>query len=627
MDRNERIRRKALVESLLAEGYTPRGVSGGRGSALEEANRRDGRQSGFFARWSQNEEAIANKGLEAFVPDWNRYVRPDGPVIQHESNLVTSRAEMLADEINDLLTRSRYPVVNPDVVVVDPYTTRRYDKKSDSYKATEGAPRTWISGTLKVAPVDNHRGRKFIFTGAQNDAPIHGDFWANLLAYADFLGAEVVVGPWTYETQWWSENNPLARSYAPELAEYLCFGQMRIGPSFVFCGEMNTLPTANKPISDLVTYSRGKWAVFPHAKRQLKSVPSTDPKTQAHQVMTTGAVTMPKVIPRKAGVKSIFHHVFGATVVEFDQDGQIFCRQITGNDDGSFYDLDRYVAQGTVTGGHRVEAIVVGDLHIRKANQKNFAAVFGQGTKSELTEPHNMMDVLRPEKVFLHDIFDNEARNHHHAGDSAYSYEMAYRKRESVLDEILEVGQFLGSIKRDDTQVIVVESNHDIGLDRYVREGRYRNDGINVKAGLLLEAKYISLREAQADALDAGEEVPTFSLLEEALRTINPDHVEDVWWVHDGESFVLNGVECGHHGFRGANGAKGTVSGFARMGKKLNIGDKHSPEIDEGVYVAGVMNLRMGYNRGPSSWAVACIVQYQDGKRSIVTMQGGKWRA
>lgn len=99
------------------------------------------------------------------------------------------------------------------------------------------------------------------------------------------------------------------RSYAKEIEEFLCFGQMEIGDNFVFCGEMNTLPTARRPISDLTTYSRGRWAVFPHPMIQLKSVPSTDPRQQAHQVMTTGSITRPKVIPRKAGVKSVFHQV------------------------------------------------------------------------------------------------------------------------------------------------------------------------------------------------------------------------------------------------------------------------------------------------------------------------------
>ena len=76
--------------------------------------------------------------------------------------------------------------------------------------------------------------------------------------------------------------------------------QMLIGQNFVFCGEMNTLPTASQPVSDLMTYPRNRSAAFPHAKRQLKSVASTDPSAQSHFVMTTGAVTKPKIVPRKA---------------------------------------------------------------------------------------------------------------------------------------------------------------------------------------------------------------------------------------------------------------------------------------------------------------------------------------
>jgi hypothetical protein len=79
----------------------------------------------------------------------------------------------------------------------------------------EGTPRTWMTDTLRVAPIKDSRNRNFIFTGAQNDALLHEEFWANLLVYAAHIDAEIVVGPWTYETQWWAENNPTARSYAP----------------------------------------------------------------------------------------------------------------------------------------------------------------------------------------------------------------------------------------------------------------------------------------------------------------------------------------------------------------------------------------------------------------------------
>jgi len=237
------------------------------------------------------------------------------------------RAAALAGEMRTLLNISDYPVINPEAMVVQERIAFRYDRVLGRHVETEATPRTWLTDTLRVAPIKNPKGRRFLFSGAQNDAPVDMAFWANLNAYAKKIGAEIIVGPWTYETNWWDENNPASRDYDPVLQKHLCFGQMEIGGDFVFCGEMNTLPTASRPISDLTTYSCGRWAVFPHARLQLISVPSTD-GSQAHQIMTTGAVTRPRVIPRKAGVKSIFHQVMGATLVEFDDDGDIFPRQI-----------------------------------------------------------------------------------------------------------------------------------------------------------------------------------------------------------------------------------------------------------------------------------------------------------
>jgi len=626
----ERARRKAVVEGLLRAGYHPQGERGGIASATKEAERREGLN---YPNWVKKEEMFRDAGKEHFVPDWSLFPRQTVTVGEFEENAVDDtspedharvRANLLAEEVTRMVLSSKYPLINPDAIVVDSHMVRKYNRKTGAYELVEGTPRTWFTDTLKVAPIKDPRNRKFIFTSAQNDADLHPVWW-NLKAYAEWLGAEIVVGPLTYETQWWSDNDPTARAYAPELTDHLCFGQMAIGDNFIFAGEMNTLPTASAPISDLTTYSRSRWAVFPHQKRQLKSVPSTDPNIQAHQVMTTGSVTRPKVIPRKAGIKSIFHAVAGAVIVEFDADGDVFCRQISATEDGSFYDLDRHVSDGVVTTGHRVDALVVGDLHLRKLDQANALATFGFDMEGR-TYRNSVIDTLKPKNVLLHDIFDNEARNHHHQNDNAYSYEMAYRGRDNVLDEIDGVSRFLAKLKRDGFKIVVVESNHDIGLDRYVKEGRYRNDGINIRLGLKLEDRYLQYVEDRSNALDSGQPLPRFSLLEYAVKKFQPS-LESVEWAYDGYSFLINGIEVGHHGFRGVNGAKGTIQGFARVGRKMTIADKHSPEINEGVYVAGAMNLRHGYNKGPSSWAVSHVVHYPDGHRAIITLQSGKWRA
>lgn len=562
---------------------------------------------------------MISRVVQAKTPDNDNYVSPK----EHAK----IRADRLRAEVAGLLTSSRYPVVNPEAIVVESFVSTAYDRVNGLTVEKEGTPRTWLSDTLRVQGIEDPRGRKFIFTSAQNDAEVHEEFWNSLTTYAEQIDADIIVGPLTYETQWWSENNPASRSYDEKLEDSLCFGKMRIGNNFEFCGEMNTLPTARRPISDLTTYSQGRWAVFPHPMLQLKSVPSTNPEIQAHQVMTTGSVTKPKIIPRKAGVKSIFHQILGATVVEFDQEGDIFCRQINADDDGSFYDLEFKISGSQVSISEHIESITCADIHVAKLTGKASVASFGFEPRNPYNTPLSIMEVLQPRRVFLHDLHDNESRNHHHVHDNAHSYEMAIRDRESVQEEVQRSIDF---VKRLQTltaaQIFVVDSNHDIALERYVREGRYRHDGINIRYGMRLENAYLGWREEVAHDLDAGRAPSSFSMLEWAMRDLAGSAIDAITWVHDGKSELVGDVECGHHGFRGANGARGTVAGYAQLGRKMSIGDKHSPEILDGVYVSGVMGLQHGYNKGPSGWAITHTIQYPNGKRALITLQNGKWR-
>lgn len=539
-----------------------------------------------------------------------------------------TRADILQEELRGLIQRSRYPIINPEAITVDSYVRQTYQSEHLNYREVAATPRTWINDTLRAAPIADSRYRRYIFTGAQNDAELHKPFWENLKAYAAHINAEIIVGVWTYETQWWSENNPVARSYASELADHLCFGQLEIGSDFVFCGDVNILPTAKRPLQGLRTHSRGRWGVFPHSRLQLQSIPSTNPAKQSAQIMTTGACTKPKVIPRLAGNKAIFHHVIGATLVEFDEDGDLFCRQLNADSDGSFFDLTNHVTYGHVYKGLPVKSVVAADLHIAKLGVKNCRAVFGfdaQGSNRVFT---SMMSMLQPEYLFIHDGHDQEIGSHHRVGDGHFNFMLAMRNRTSIEDEVRRFGHFLMLLDNKSRKTVVVESNHDLAFTRYIKEGRYRNDGINALFGARLEVAELEYQQRVAFALDHELPTPRFSLLEHAVRSLfGMTALAHVEWAYDGYSYVVGGVECGHHGFRGANGSHGTPEGFSEMGSKMTIGDKHTPQILDGVYVAGAMELQQGYNKGPSSWAVAHVVQYANDKRAIVTMQNGKWRA
>ena len=54
----------------------------------------------------------------------------------------------------------------------------------------------------------------------------------------------------------------------------------------------------------------------------------------------------------------------------------------------------------------------------------------------------------------------------------------------------------------------------------------------------------------------------------------------------------------------------------------------HTAGIIDGVYTAGVSGkLDMEYNKGPSSWSHSHVVTYPNGKRAIITVKNGKWKA
>lgn len=67
---DERRSRKALVDSLLVEGFSPPGVASPKGRALHQALLRTGRNHHHWVTWEQKQ---AKKGRAHFLPDWNLY--------------------------------------------------------------------------------------------------------------------------------------------------------------------------------------------------------------------------------------------------------------------------------------------------------------------------------------------------------------------------------------------------------------------------------------------------------------------------------------------------------------------------------------------------------------------------
>lgn len=470
--------------------------------------------------------------------------------------------------------------------------------------------------------------RRLILTCAQNNTRVNEKVWASLLQLSDHYGADLWVATFAYNKGAYGQHAVKRETYSPndedlwyadEVRPHIMDERVEIAPGLVWCGEMNIQPTAASPLSGLDNYTRRKSGIFPHVKVALQSVPSLANES-AKMNYTTGTVTLRNYIQKKAGQKAEFHHVYGALLVEVNSDGHWWCRQLIADRDGCIQDLDVRVDGDRLKTGCRVEAITWGDFHSAHLDptvrQLGWGGVDGP-SMGPMLHP-NMLDTLRPKEQHVHDLLDFYARNHHDRKDPHRMFRRHIEGKDRVEAEVEEAARVLSELERPWCQTVVVDSNHDQAMSRWLRETDYREDPLN--AVFFLRAQL-----AQYEAIAAGDD--RFHLLEWAARRYGAP--ERVRFLREDESHVICGdIECGMHGHLGPNGGKGSPRSLARMGRRANTGHTHSAAIFEGLYVAGTSSkLRLGYTAGPGSWSHSHVVTYPNGKRAIVTMYGGKWRA
>lgn len=463
---------------------------------------------------------------------------------------------------------------------------------------------------------------RWLLTAAQDETAIVKPFWDNLNVFAEYIGAEIMVGGFTYNKSLFEDHASRTAVFATDVQPHLVHDDRMLGP-LMFAGRMNILPTAMRPLSGLDGYSRGRWAVFPHAKVQLMSVPAL-PGNHPVMIMTTGCCTEANYIEKKAGLKAEFHHQIGATIVELDDEGRLFCRQIGADKEGNFQDLDVVVRKGVVTTGNRIEQATWGDIHIPKLDPVVAKTIWGYDVETgEITTEDTMIHALRPRHQAMHDLLDFMARNHHRRADPHFAAAMIANGTDRVEDEVKEVARFLRATAFDWLTSVVVASNHNDALVRWLREADPRLDPLNARYWCELNAE--QFRRIEQQEVD-------FDIIAHALKQHDERALDDIVFVPRNGSYLVcqsaGGIETALHGDQGPNGARGSALNMNKMAMRLNRGHEHSASIIDGVFTSGLCGLMdQGYNSGPSSWTHSQTITYPSAKRSIITIIDGKWRA
>lgn len=465
------------------------------------------------------------------------------------------------------------------------------------------APTTVYRRDLKPA-------KRYLITAAQNATPVHAAWWRVLQTMTKKLGAELLVIPMRYKnpTSQWSGSQQNAEHWAEEIRPFLWNVRHNLNANLTVLADLKIQPTASSPLTGAEAVSLDSSGIIGHTKLQLRSIPTASGR-MAKLLTTTGACTVSNYTDSRAGRIGEFHHSLSAILVEVD--GKRFHLRPVHFDakTKSCTDLDvRYTEKGTGA-APRPLALVMGDTHVDAICPLVERATFGKG---------GMVETLRPQHLIWHDLLDSYSVNPHHFGNPFN----AVAKRQSGADdaraEVQRAIEFVRKRTTEDMASVVVGSNHNDMLRRWVVSNDWKRDPVN--AEFYLETALAMVRGTKMTGKGTEYPDPFAHWFKQAgvpnSRVLDPD-----------ESFMLAGVELGMHGDQGPNGSRGSIRNLRRIGVKSIVGHSHSPGIDEGCYQAGTSTrLQLEYNHGASSWLNANVLEHADGKRQHLFIIEGKWR-
>lgn len=466
------------------------------------------------------------------------------------------------------------------------------------------SPNTIMSRSLPKS------AKRFIVTAAQNGTPVHEAWWGCIRSMAKHLDAEILVIPFRYKnpTSVYAGSQQNAEWWTKDVRPYLWNVRHEFNKNLTLLADIKTQPTASSPLTGADAISLSSSGIIGHAKLQMKVIPT--PQQRVPKILTTtGACTVDNYSDTRAGKTGEFHHSLSAVLVELE--GSKFHLRHVHFDakTRSATDLAVRYQEGGHSKAPRPLGIVQGDTHVDYIDPNVERATFGEG---------GIIEHLQPQTIVWHDLLDAYSCNPHHAGNPFNAVAKRLGAADNIRNEVDRSIRFVASRTPENAHSVIVGSNHNSFLRRYIERQDWRSDPTN--AEFYLQTALMMVRGTRLTA--RGTEYPDpFKLWFEAAK-VPRSRVLDV-----DESFMLGSIECGMHGDIGPQGVRGSIANIRRIGVKSMIGHSHRPGIDEGCYQVGTSTrLRLEYNHGASAWLNTHGIIHADSKRQLINIIDGKWK-
>jgi len=220
----------------------------------------------------------------------------------------------------------------------------------------------------------------------------------------------------------------------------------------------------------------------------------------------------------------------GGIVVEIESDQIFHFRQVQFNSRGAFIDFGvEYHADYSKQAP--AAAMVLGDLHCADLDEDAYS------------QSISMIKDLNPKYLVLHDVFDGKSISHWTREKKVYRAAQFSQGFLSLKDEIKSLVERLNELADTADKIVIVKSNHDEFLDRYLEDGRYIKEPYNYAYAAQIVANMVQGKDPlQWACEDCGLEQP-----------------EKFMWLRREDDFKIAGIQLGAHGDKGGNGAKGST--------------------------------------------------------------------
>jgi len=452
-----------------------------------------------------------------------------------------------------------------------------------------------------------YKPKTYVVTSAQcrdedADSIVNEEFYASLEQFCEEKDAEMLIMPMAGRTAHDDVFDEVLQQYLLRRDKDKNLNdKIKVSPNY------SIKPQQIDPVTGLGRFTQSDvTTIFASPKQRLKVIPNSNdslPKI----LMTTGAITHPNYKEDRIGEIAARDHVYGAIVVEVEGPTTYHYRQLNANKNGEFVDLGvKYTPGGTESCS--LEALVVGDWHVRDTNPEVIRAIY------------DIIRELKPKRILLHDFHNGHSTNHHEEGKLITRAMQYAQGRASLEQELLDNSRELHEIRKvagDGTEIVIVRSNHDEFIDRYLQEGRYLKELHNWRIGHELalacynpENPKLRIKNPLREGLARYGGIP-----------------KNVTFLERNQDYKVLGWQLGAHGDKGGNGAKASVQGFENAYGKSTSGHSHTPEILRNTYRVGTStHLSLSYNDGPSSWMNTHALLWGNGKVQLVNVIDGKWR-